>query len=63
NLDELKDMQDQLTTTEFLAKYIWDKMRSQLQILEDKPTHIDRLKITLYESSVASAGYDSTLEL
>ena len=50
NLDEIKDFDNILTTTEYLARFIHLKMSKKL------PDNI-RLKITLHESHVASASY------
>ena len=50
NLDEIKDFDNVLTTTEYLARYIHQKMSKEL------PDNIG-LKITLHESHIASASY------
>ena len=52
NLDELPEFKDILTTTEFLAKHIHDKVKAQL-------SQKLGLKIVLHESHVASASYES----
>ena len=52
NLDELSVFEGQLTTTEFLAKYIHDQINAQL------PDDIG-LKVILYESDQAFASYES----
>ncbi|GAB5523647.1 MAG: 6-carboxytetrahydropterin synthase [Roseivirga sp.] len=52
NLDELPQFQGILTTTEFLAKYIHDR-------LAEKVGSAIRLKIELWESHVASAAYEA----
>lgn len=52
NLDELPQFKGILTTTEFLAKYIHGKIRSML-------TEHMILKVTLMESHIASASYES----
>ena len=51
NLDELSEFKGKLTTTEFLAHHIHQKIREQL--LEDI-----KLKVVLHESSHASASYE-----
>jgi 6-pyruvoyl-tetrahydropterin synthase len=51
NLDELPQFKNQLTTTEFLAKYIFDQIKLSI------PDHI-KLKVTLHESHVAYASYE-----
>jgi 6-pyruvoyl-tetrahydropterin synthase len=50
NLDEIKDFDKVLTTTEYLAQFIHQK------IYKDLPDNIN-LKITLHESHIASASY------
>ena len=54
NLDELQEMKGHLTTTEYLAKYIHEKVNEKL---EDKS--ITKLKVTLGESHVAWASYEN----
>ncbi len=51
NLDELPQFQGQLTTTEFLARYIHQEIKSQL------PEPMS-LKVELLESHVASASFE-----
>ena len=50
NLDEIKDFDNVLTTTEYLAKFIHQKMSKNL------PDNIT-LKVILHESHIASASY------
>lgn len=50
NLDEIDHFKNQLTTTEFLAKYLHGKIREQISVP-------GTLKITLNESHVAAASY------
>ena len=52
NLDELSQFQGQLTTTEFLARYIFDQAANSL-----RNSFQGDLKITLHESHVAAASY------
>lgn len=52
NLDELPEFKGQLTTTEFLARHIHDKMSARL-----RGQFTGALRVTLNESHVASAGY------
>jgi 6-pyruvoyl-tetrahydropterin synthase len=52
NLDELPMFTGKLTTTEFLAKHIHDRMSERL-----RGQFTGALKVTLNESHVASAGY------
>ncbi|MBX2825390.1 MAG: 6-carboxytetrahydropterin synthase [Gammaproteobacteria bacterium] len=50
NLDELPQFQGHITTTEFLAHYIFGKIHERMPVP-------GTLKITLNESHVASASY------
>jgi 6-pyruvoyltetrahydropterin/6-carboxytetrahydropterin synthase len=52
NLDELPVFKGVLTTTEFLARHIHDRMAARLA-----GQFSGGLKVTLHESHVASAGY------
>lgn len=51
NLDAIDEFNGVLTTTEFIAKYIHDKMKENLD------THL-RLKIVLHETPDASSTYE-----
>lgn len=53
NLDEHPDLVGKLTTTEFLARYIFDLIRDEV-----KPFFQGHIKITLNESHLASAAYE-----
>jgi 6-pyruvoyl-tetrahydropterin synthase len=57
NLDELPAFQGKLTTTEFLARYIFDQMAASVA-----GSFSGGLKVTLGESHVAWASYEGTLE-
>lgn len=50
NLDEFPAFKGKLTTTEFIARYIYDELKKEFRDL--------RISILLHESHVASAGYD-----
>jgi hypothetical protein len=52
DLDELKEFENQLTTTEFLARQIHDRVKMAL-----KNEFLGVLEIVLGESHVAWAGY------
>ncbi len=54
NLDELPQFKGQLTTTEFLAKYIHDEVK---KIVSGQFN--GKLKVTLGESHIAWASYES----
>lgn len=53
NLDEHPDMLGDLTTTEYLAKYIHDKVKTKSADFFD-----GKIKVVLGESHVAWAGYE-----
>ncbi len=53
NLDELPKFKGILTTTEYIAKYIFDQIKPKIQF-----SFSGQLKITLGESHVAWAGYE-----
>jgi 6-pyruvoyltetrahydropterin/6-carboxytetrahydropterin synthase len=54
NLDDLPELRGSVTTTEFLARHIHDKIASQV-----RANFKGSLKITLLESHVAAAGYEA----
>ena len=57
NLDELPSLKEQLTTTEYMAKYIYDQVKEKTsEIFEGS------LSVLLGESNVAWAGYSDNLE-
>ncbi len=60
NLDEVPAFAGQNTTTEFLARTIFDRMVAAIHAGELGPgaTGVEHIKITLHESHVASAGFD-----
>lgn len=53
NLDEIPQFKGKLTTTEFLAKYIHDAVKTAVQDQFD-----GKIKVTLGESHVAWASYE-----
>ncbi|AYD04701.1 6-carboxytetrahydropterin synthase [Neorhizobium sp. NCHU2750] len=61
NLDELEDFRGRVTTTEVLAKHIFDELRRRIKQggLGFGGARIKRLRITLHESHVARAWYES----
>ncbi|WP_416394860.1 6-pyruvoyl trahydropterin synthase family protein [Allohahella sp. A8] len=63
NLDELPMFEGQNTTTEFLAKYIFDEMAEQMTAgkLGKQATAVKRLTVQLKESHVAWASYSGSL--
>lgn len=63
NLDEHDEFKGENTTTEFLTKYIWDKLAEAARAgdLGRNVQDLNSIKITLSESHVARAWYDATL--
>lgn len=63
NLDELDVFRGKVTTTEVLAKHVFDQLRNAIQAgkLGTGGARIKRLKITLHESHVARAWYEAAV--
>jgi len=63
NLDELEPFAGKVTTTEFLAKHLFDEIARRIRAgeLGEGGGRIRRLKITLNESHVARAWYEAAL--
>ncbi len=61
NLDELEVFRGKVTTTEVLAKHIFDALVSRIKTggLGEGGARIRRLKVTLHESHVARAWYEA----
>lgn len=64
NLDELEELAGQNTTTEFIAKLIFDRMAARIKAGELGPGSrgLRALKVTLQESHVAWASYEANLD-
>lgn len=63
NLDELPEFAGKNTTTEFLARFVFDRMATRLRASElgSGSTDITALRVTLRESHVASASFEGPL--
>lgn len=63
NLDEEADFRGRNTTTEFLAKEIFDRVARRLKAgeLGEAALGIEALRVTLHESHVAWAAYEGSL--
>ena len=63
NLDELKEFEGENTTTEFLTKYIWEKLAdiARNDGLGRPGSELHSIRITLSESHVARAWYEAPL--
>ncbi len=60
NLDELPQFAGQLTTTEFLAKHIFDQMAKAAESgnLGEDGQGIAKIRVTLHETDLARATYE-----
>lgn len=63
NLDELPEFQGRNTTTEFLARVVFDRVAARIVAGELGPESegLDAAKVTLHESHVAWAAYEGRL--
>jgi 6-pyruvoyl-tetrahydropterin synthase len=61
NLDELEIFRGKVTTTEVLAKHVFDALAGRIRAgaLGEGSVRIKRLKVTLHESHVARAWYEA----
>jgi len=63
NLDEVGDFKGIITSTEFLAKDIYDRICSRLKKdFSDDYKSLHKLKITLTESNVAWASFEQEID-
>ena len=60
NLDEVPGMRDQLTTTEYLCRYIFDRMAEAARGggLGEGAEGLAMIRVTLHESHVARAWFE-----
>lgn len=65
NLDAIPEFAGIQTTTEFLARHIFDKMAQAAHAGELGPggEGIDRMRVTLHESHVAKGGYEADMPI
>ncbi|MCA9705670.1 MAG: 6-carboxytetrahydropterin synthase [Myxococcales bacterium] len=63
NLDEIPELQGLNTTTEVLAKLVFDAMKAKIEAGEVGPGSdgLHSLRVTLHESHVAWASYEAEL--
>ena len=63
NLDEVPAFKGRNTTTEFMARYVFDSVQQAIADgeLGANASGIESLKVTLHESHVAAASYESAL--
>lgn len=63
NLDEVEDFRNRRSTTEALAKWVFDRMAANIAdgSLGEEASGVTRIRVVLNESHVASAAYESDL--
>lgn len=63
NLDDEPAFKGRNTTTEFMARVVWDRMAEAIRAgrLGESGLGLDHLKVTLHESHVAWAAYEAAL--
>ena len=63
NLDEAPEFKGRNTTTEFLARVVFDRVAEAIRRgdLGAAARGIDGLRVTLHESHIASASYDGSV--
>ncbi len=63
NLDDLPQFKDVNTTTEFLAKYLFDRLAEAVRggELGREPGEIAAIRVTIAESPLARASYEASL--
>lgn len=63
NLDELEIFRGKVTTTEVLAKHVFDQLKAGIAAGDLGPggVRVRRLKVTLHESHVARAWYEAAI--
>ena len=63
NLDDLPQFKDANTTTEFLAKYLFDRLAEAVRSgeLGREPGEIAAIRVSIAESPLARASYEASL--
>jgi 6-pyruvoyl-tetrahydropterin synthase len=63
NLDDEADFAGRNTTTEFLARAVFDRMAARIAggALGEQATGLESMRVTLHESHVAWAAYEGAL--
>lgn len=64
NLDEVPDLSGHNTTTEYLARWVFDRVAARITAgaLGENARELDALRITLKESHIAWASYQGSLK-
>ena len=65
NLDDMPEFAGRNTTTEFLARVVFDRLAGAIQEgqLGEGAAGIESIRVTLHESHVASASFENTLDV
>jgi 6-pyruvoyl-tetrahydropterin synthase len=63
NLDDLPQFKEMRTTTETLARYVFDRMAEALRKSElgEESKGVSKIRVTLHESHVARAWYEGAV--
>ena len=61
NLDTLPEMAGRTTTTEFVAKFVFDRIQEAIAVGRLGPPRVERLRVKLSESHLARAWYEAAL--
>jgi 6-pyruvoyl-tetrahydropterin synthase len=63
NLDDLPQFKEKRTTTETLARYVFDRMAEALRQSElgEESKGVSKIRVTLHESHVARAWYEGAV--
>jgi 6-pyruvoyl-tetrahydropterin synthase len=63
NLDDLPQFKEMRTTTETLARYVFDRMAEALKKSElgEESKGVSKIRVTLHESHVARAWYEGAV--
>ena len=63
DLDTMREFQGQLTTTEFLCRYIFDELRKMIEdgALGPGSDSLSKMRVTLGETHLAKAWYEGAL--
>lgn len=63
NLDELPQFKGKQTTTEFLSRYVFEKMKEALKAgkLGADSEGVSRIRVTMHESHVARGWYEAAV--
>ena len=61
NLDNLDELKDEITTTEFMAKRFTDEIFDELKMRNFQVNKLSAIKISLKENHLAAASYTKTI--